>query len=184
MEAEVAPKATTLAFLVVSLLEAGYFVLRGIYLTLGPAYRVVVRLIDYGSVLPLSIFYISLGLTVSAALVAALLFARRLAKVRPVRPEPHPRVCATLGGSVLLILSFQLLYWGTWPLTAYAYNALGFPPYSDAFMEVVKVSKGLGPAFMIILAGLLIAVCLGMTRPRTAFLDEDHEVWGASDTKS
>lgn len=45
-------------------------------------------------------------------------------------------------------------------------------------LDVAVMSKGVGPAFLIVLAGLLPVICFGMTRPRTVYLDEDHEVWG------
>ncbi len=181
MEAEVAPKSTTLAFVLVSALEAWHF--------LGQAFCPVAALIQTQNSGPmmrtqyLSVALpteIAVALSAAIAIILALLFARRLVKMREVRPEPNPRVWATLGGCALLVLALQCVSWGTRPLLTWAQESMGYISYDQGgwVLEIAVMSKGLGPAFLLILAGLLIVVCFGMTRPRMAFLDEEHEVWG------
>ncbi|MEA3364119.1 MAG: hypothetical protein U9Q79_00640 [Candidatus Hydrogenedentes bacterium] len=104
--------------------------------------------------------------------------------MREMRPEPNPRVWATLGGSALLVLALQCVLWGSFPLFTWTLTSMGYISYYEAYditnfwLDVAVMSKGIGPAFLIVLAGLLLVICFGMTRPRVAYLDEDHEVWG------
>jgi hypothetical protein len=179
MEAEVAPKSMTLVFLVLSVFNAVVFLMAAV----GPAWEILEHSISPrqwpGFVLAFpSVLALALGNLIS--IVLALLFARRLVKMREVRPEPNPRIWPTLGGSALLVLALQSIFWSTRPLLTWAQESMGYISYDQGgwVLEIAVMSKGLGPAFLLILAGLLIVVCFGMTRPRMAFLDEEHEVWG------
>ncbi|MFO7973259.1 MAG: hypothetical protein R6V12_01340 [Candidatus Hydrogenedentota bacterium] len=183
MEAEVAPKSTTLVFVVVSALNAVLLLVPALW----PAWEIVEHSFSPGAlpgfVRGLIPLVACLGISIVTAIVLALLFARRLVKLRAVRPEPNPRVWATLGGSALLVLALQGLFWGLLPLFTWALNAAGYMSYYEAYrgagllFDLAVTSKGIGPAFLLILAGLLLVICFGMTRPRTVYLDENHEVW-------
>jgi hypothetical protein len=180
MEAEVAPKSTTLAFMVVSLLEAAHILLVAImrhlvlfdkYGTSGEFFRCTMAPMPQ---------YSGMLLSVLLAIALVLVFARRLVKQREVRPEPDPRICATLGGSAILVVALQCVLWGSTALFAWGFYKAGYISYKDneILVYLVATSKGIGPAFLILLAGLLLVISFGMTRPRTVYLDEDHEVWG------
>jgi len=180
MEAEVAPKSTAMVFVVVSVFQAVVFLVAAVV----PAWEILEHSFPtprwYGFVLALVPPVLALALGVVISVVLALLFARRLVKMREVRPEPNPRIWATLGASALLVLALQSVFWSTWPLFAWALNLLGYISYSEGgeLLGIAIMSRGFGPAFLLIFAGLLLVVCFGMTRPRVVFLDEKHEVWG------
>lgn len=107
MEAKVAPKTIATVFVVLSLFNAILLFM----LILRPAWEILEHSVSPnawpGFVRGLVPTASSLGLAIVISIVLALLFARRLVKMREIRPEPNPRVWATLGGSALLVLALQ-----------------------------------------------------------------------------